>query len=241
MRTVEQIHNDIDLREGGLGDFSLLKCCHYAGSDAGVIVRVFSIFDTNTRFGEILAGVAVYSRPTLNCRGRLTAADGYFAKITDTRRRIKAINRNILRLSRLIVLPRYRGLGLGRRLLVETLPLCGAAMVEAVAAMPHFGNIFEAAGFTRACLPPDTRRQNLIDALAEAGFGAEAFWDPSQLVNNLHALKPKTRERIINTSRRFLSRYRLKTHLCPNGTVAEAMTRLRTGGDYYWKTLKPLH
>ena len=153
--------------------------------------------------------------------------------------RSRSINKNILRISRLIVLPRYRGLGLARRLIIDSLPITGSPMVEVIAAMSHHGTIFESAGFQRITSAPDTRRQNLQAAIISAGLGNNILWQPDTILNILPKLPPTARARIINASQSYISRFRLKHTTSPNDTVFAAVERLRTGGDYYWKTLKP--
>ncbi|AQQ71295.1 hypothetical protein SMSP2_01666 [Limihaloglobus sulfuriphilus] len=234
MQTAEELHRRIRLRKATPGDYALLRPFHYAPGSPGLIARSFAFHDTAGGARYPIA-VIIYSRPTLNCRGRNQACSGYFAKITDPKARAMSINRNILRLSRLVVHPAYRGLGLASRIIAESLLPAGKPLIEVISAMPQFGTLFEKNGFHRIEAKPDRERENLLAAIKDAGFGLEPLWNPEPFLDDLPRLPREKRERIIRSSRRFMSRYRSKQLLCSTHAAAEAIKRIRTGGSYYWR------
>ncbi len=63
--------------------------------------------------------------------------------------RIGWLNANVRCISRVVVEPRYRGIGLAVRLVRETLPLAGVPVIEALAAMGSVNPFFEKAGMMR--------------------------------------------------------------------------------------------
>ncbi|MCD6537013.1 hypothetical protein J7L18_00140 [Candidatus Bathyarchaeota archaeon] len=52
-------------------------------------------------------------------------------------------------ISRVIIHPKYRSVGLGSRLVRETLPLVGRKYIETMAVMARYNPFFEKAGMTR--------------------------------------------------------------------------------------------
>jgi GNAT superfamily N-acetyltransferase len=233
MQTAEELHRVLRLRKATPGDYALLRRFHYAPGSPGLILRSFA-FDDTAGGARYPIAVIIYSRPTLNCRGRNLACSGYFAKIVDPKARALSINRNIARLSRLIVHPAYRGLGLASRMLAESLPLAGRPLIEAASVMSGFGTLFEKNGFHRVAAKPDRETENLLGALREAGLGLEPLWNPGGFLEDLPRLPERKRTQIIRASRRFMSRYRSKRLDCSTHAAAEAVERVRTGGSYYW-------
>ena len=74
---------------------------------------------------------------------------------------IQKVNSDILRISRVIIHPKFRGIGLAQELIKQTLPLVNARIVECVAAMAKYNPFFEKAGMTLAGkmeLQPDQKK-----------------------------------------------------------------------------------
>ena len=67
----------------------------------------------------------------------------------DPRAYAKLIDRGFSRISRVIVHPKYRGIGVGTMLVRETLKLAGTPYVEALAVMARYNPFFEKAGMKR--------------------------------------------------------------------------------------------
>jgi GNAT superfamily N-acetyltransferase len=119
-----------------------------------------------------LAGVLVVSMPTLNSSWRRLAWPGEY-DTGDKRRDALAVNRSLRCISRVVVDPRFRGVGLARRLIGDYLEQPLTPRTEAVAAMGHTCHCFEAAGMTPYPMPPTLRDARFLDALA--GVGLEAW------------------------------------------------------------------
>jgi GNAT superfamily N-acetyltransferase len=96
-----------------------------------------------------IAGLLVVSPPALNCRGRNVATGGRYVTPVDGRRQAACrLNREIECISRVIVHPLYRGLGLARRLVRHALATAETPHVEALAAMGKLHPLFERAGMS---------------------------------------------------------------------------------------------
>ena len=96
---------------------------------------------------------------------RNTATGKVFAGF-DRTTRLKLINKNIRTISRVIIEPRFRSLGLAARLVKETMPLMNVPFVEGLAVMGRVNPFFEKAGMTRFDAPPSPGCARLIEALA---------------------------------------------------------------------------
>jgi hypothetical protein len=62
---------------------------------------------------------------------------------------IQEINRDIIRISRVVIHPKYRTIGLRAKIVAETLPQAGKPYVETIAVMAKYNPFFEKAGMTK--------------------------------------------------------------------------------------------
>jgi hypothetical protein len=115
-----------------------------------------------------VCGVLVVSMPSLNGRWRGAAwpepAGG------DKRARARRLNESVRTISRVIVEPRWRGLGVATRLVREYLRRPLTERTETVAAMGAACPFFARAGMREWRLAPDRRGVRLIAALREEGM-----------------------------------------------------------------------
>lgn len=167
-------HDPLALRlgPGTPADYAALAHHHYkAGPPATIATRpdaapcVLAARDAEGR----LAGVLVASMPTLNSSWRHLAWPGEY-DTGDKRRDARAINRTLRCISRVVVDPRFRGLGLARRLVRQYLDTPLTPRTEATAAMGLVCPFFEAAGMTPYTLPPGLRDARFLDALASVAL-----------------------------------------------------------------------
>jgi hypothetical protein len=74
-------------------------------------------------------------------------------------------------MSRVVVHPKFRGIGLGEKLVAETLSICGTRCVEAVAVMARYNPFFERAGMQRVAeSKPSAAVTEALAALERLGF-----------------------------------------------------------------------
>ena len=158
--------------QGNRSDYEQLAHYHYKAGAPATIARtagglpcILAARDSEGR----LAGVLVVSLPTLNSSWRRLAWPGVY-DTGDKRRDARAINHSLCCISRVIVEPRFRGLGLAKCLVERYLSDSLTRRTEAIAAMGHICPFFEAAGMTAYPLPPSLRDARLHDALASVGL-----------------------------------------------------------------------
>ena len=120
---------------------------------------------------SVLVGVIVYSRSPLSLGARDRATGGRYR--TGGMGRVAAgylVNRELRIISRVVIAPNWRGLGLASRLVAETMPHVGTVYVEAMAAMGEMHPMFVRAGMTAYAQAPSPQGQRLAAALEAAGL-----------------------------------------------------------------------
>jgi len=152
------VTRDMAVEEATADDYRELAYLHYRGQGVVAPIKFFKL----TRGGE-LAGVIAYKYGPATLGGRIQAV-GY-------RPRLEELNRDWALISRVVVHPKYRSVGLGARLVRETLPLVGRRHVELVAVMAQYNPFAEKAGMKLVRLnKPDDTVMEAVDALRALGF-----------------------------------------------------------------------
>jgi ABC-type lipoprotein export system ATPase subunit/GNAT superfamily N-acetyltransferase len=174
------LEQPIRIEPGTMEDYASIAHLHYRSGPPATIVRVMRAMRRVPRFidpsREILAGVLVVSMPTLNGGWRDRAWAGVFPK-HDKRRNAHLLNEHIRTISRVIVEPRSRGLGVATQLVRAYLDDPLTQGTEASAAMGEVCPFFERAGMTPYVLEPDIVDTRLLDALTHLDL------PPAQLVH----------------------------------------------------------
>jgi hypothetical protein len=124
----------------------------------------------------------------------------------DRQARMAFVNRNIRRISRVIIEPRFRSLGLAVRLVRETMPKMDVPIVEALAVMGRVNPFFEKAGMTRYEGAVPERCVRLIEAFGAAGIEEEELIDPQLVQQKLDSM-PDTRYSMLDFIEGEMSRF----------------------------------
>lgn len=128
-------------------------------------LKCFSVLKNFIRFtlkrkNETI-GVIVYSYPPPTCFGRSKAWKGTLTQL----------QQDISTISRVIIHPKYRSIGLGAKLVAEPFTQAGTPYVEAVAVMASYNPFFEKAGMQRiAESKPSPHITNALTQLQKLGF-----------------------------------------------------------------------
>jgi len=183
----------VRIERGTRPDWLALAPFHYRSHEAGAVTDVFRMMyegrgtaqacppcvhgGRNTHGGpsKRLIGVIVYSRSPLSLGARDRATGGRYR--TAGMGRTAAgylINRELRIISRVVLAPNWRGLGLASRLVAETLPLAGTPYVEALAAMGEMHPMFQRAGMTAYPQRAAPQGERLRAALEAAGIDRAA-------------------------------------------------------------------
>ena len=192
----------IRVERGVRSDWLALSALHYRSHHAGAVTDIFRMMYAPPFFpsppsplpqGErgILIGVIVYSRSPLSLSARDRATGGRYR--TGGLGRVATaglINRELRIISRVVLTPNWRGLGLGSRLVAETMPEVGTPYVETLAAMGEMHPLFVRAGMAAYPQQPSAEGERLRAALDAAGLGRADRRNAARLEESLGALDP---------------------------------------------------
>ena len=144
------------IEEGSFQDYKTLSPLHYRTGKCPPPRKIFVL-----KRKEETCGVIVYSYPTPMCFGRSKVWKGT----------LKKLQHEISTISRIVVHPKYRSIGLGAKLVRKTLKLAGTPCIEAVAVMARYNPFFEKAGMHRiAESKPSAHVTSALERLSELGF-----------------------------------------------------------------------
>ena len=157
------ILKDVIIERGEKRDYDVLKHFHYLGELPNWRRGIY-----RARVGDEIAGVIVYTTPLLHISGRYKA----FPHLKEMRRKnpkeyAKFVSNNFSRIARVIIHPKYRSIGLGVKLVKETMPLVGTRYVETLAVMARYNPFFEKAGMKRVDTPPP--RDEMLERIEAMG------------------------------------------------------------------------
>lgn len=186
---------------GDISDYKRLACYHYRDNKPGPYTAIFAL-----RMGTKTAGAIVYTMPTAGAELR-NVATGDFFRGFDKRTNLSLINRNIRRISRVIIEPRFRGLGLASRLVRETMPRINVPIVEAMAVMGQVNPFFEKAGMKAYTAKMPVRCVQLIEAFGAAGVEEKELIDPEKVQRRIEQLEKREAGFIERQIREFLQSY----------------------------------
>jgi len=129
--------------EGTRQDYYQLAGFHYRSHKVAAVHKIFRL-----KRGEELCGVVVYSYPPSACFGR---------RMVLPRMSMRELNQNLSIITRVVVHPKYRTIGLGHKLVRETLEHVGTPYVETVAVMAKYNPFFERAGMQKVAESPPVK------------------------------------------------------------------------------------
>jgi len=194
---------------GCLDDYKELAHYHYRDSRVGPYAAIFTVRAGKAsvaQSGGGIIGVIVYSMPSPALELRNVATANLFSGF-DRATQLALINKNIRCISRVVVEPRFRGLGLASRLVRETMPEMKVPIVEAMAVMGLVNPFFEKAGMEAFSAKMPVRCVQLIEALSMVGIEKQELVDSQKVQQKLDRLKRADAEFIELEIRRFLQSY----------------------------------
>lgn len=234
------------MRTGSLRDYAVLAAFHYLRHAPVTATRVLTLVDPTPDVAERwramrgerrahdacpgrVVAVLVESLPALSCRLRDVATGGRYAGWSDRRAAGRLLNAEVRCISRVVVHPQWRGLGLAVALVGEALATMTTVYTEALAAMGRVHPLFARAGMVAYRRPPLPRDQRLIDALRAAGLSPTLLADVAAMAGRLDADDAPAR-----LLRRELARWAGRT-LEPDEQLRRARDRLLCEPVYYLK------
>ena len=166
---------EMRIEEGTTEDWRKLAAFHYRSHKIVGPRKIFCL-----KRGEELCGVIVYCYPPPTCFGRKLA----LPKMT-----MKELNEKLSIISRVVVHPKYRTIGLGEKLVRETLPSAGTPYVEMPAVMAKYNPFAEKGGMRKiAEQPPPREALAIAETLRQLGFNIHLLGSEKYVLNKLQSL-----------------------------------------------------
>ncbi|MCD4830779.1 MAG: hypothetical protein K8R02_03100 [Anaerohalosphaeraceae bacterium] len=222
-----------------LADYKCLAHFHYRSSKLGPIAAMYKLIDTHPRRAAIepIIGVIIYSMPPGQVQMRNVATSGLFTGL----KRMPAmtlVNKNVRTISRVVIEPRYRCLGLAHRLVAETLALLEMPYIEAMAVMGKVNPFFEKAGMLKFAAPEHTASVKLRQALSVIDIEAKDLVDVELIERKLAGASGAAGDFVEKHIADFLSAYGRRGRTIPAGRERVEMMLEKLGSRpvyYLWR------
>jgi ABC-type lipoprotein export system ATPase subunit len=161
--------------EGTTEDWRKLAGFHYRSHKIAAPRKIFCL-----KRGEELCGVIVYCYPPPTCFGR---------RLVLPKMSMKELNDKLSIITRVVVHPKYRTIGLGAKLVKGTLPLAGTPYVEMPAVMAKYNLFAEKAGMQKiAEQPPPKEALKISETLQKLGFNIQLLGSEKYALSKLQSL-----------------------------------------------------
>jgi GNAT superfamily N-acetyltransferase len=168
---------EMRIEQDSIRDWNALSCFHYRGHKASAPRKIFRLMR-----GSELCGVIVYTYPAPACYGRRLM----LPKLT-----MREINERLSMINRVVVHPKYQTIGLGSKLIRETLPLVGTD-VEMIAVMAKYSPFAEKASMRKVLgQKPAEEAKRIGETLACLGFYLKLLSCEKYVQNRIQTLDPK--------------------------------------------------
>ena len=168
---------EMRIERGVLDDWRKLSGFHYRSHNAGAIREIYCL-----KRGCEVCGVIIYCYPPVNCAGRNRVLP---------RMGIKELNEKLSIISRVVVHPKYRTMGLGAKLIRQTLPMVSTPCVEMVAVMAKYNPFAEHAGMRKVIeQKPAQEAHKISKVLEDVGFDLQLLSSEKYVTGMLEKLGP---------------------------------------------------
>ena len=221
---------NLQIVPGCLDDYKQLARYHYRSSRPGPASAIFVLRRTDI---SMPVGVIVYSTAPSVLELRNIATNHIFAG-HDRSTQLALINANIRLISRVVIEPRFRGLGLASRLVRETMSLINVPIIEALAVMGWVNPFFERAGMKAYKAKPTAASVQFIEALSVVGIEQAELLDPELVQQKLERLVDSQARFIEQQIRHFLKSYGRNRDMPPGlKRTRYILTKLTARPVYY--------
>lgn len=230
------VANDLEIYCAGQDEYRSLSSFHYRETSLAPYAAIYAVRSKGAfgqESGQAIA-VIVYTMPVPNLKLRNIATGGRFNDLGSKSASLQMINSNIRCISRVIIEPRYRGLGIAAWLVRRTMPLIDVPIVESLAVMGRFSSFFEKAGMKATNAPIPERCVRLIEALSIVGIDEDIFIAPSKVHQTIDSLDANAKKFIDWQIANFLQAYG-KRRFMPSGIerIRYVLSKLTDRPVYY--------
>jgi GNAT superfamily N-acetyltransferase len=211
------ITKELQIDSAGADAYHKLARFHYRDGKIGPFVAIYALEESHPLRNRLqkTVGVIVYTMPAPALELRNKATGGYFSGLGGRAEQLQIVNENIRCISRVIIEPRYRGLGLASRLVRETMPMLNMPVIEALAVMGAVNPFFEKAGMTAYHDSMPARCVQMTEALSYLGIEGALLLDAELAEEKLKKLKGRQAEFFERQAGRFLQCYGKRRFMRP--------------------------
>jgi len=183
------IHRELEIVPGAMSDYQSLAAYHYRDHRPVAVKAVYTIRAKRAlgSLGRRPAGVIVYTMPNPRVALRTVALGGAFRGL-DRQTELELLNRHVRSIARVVIEPRFRGIGLAVQLVRTTMPRLEVPIIEALGVMPLVNPFLERAGMKAfaPCVPRE--HVELLEALSAVGIEESDLIEPQSVQRKLDAL-----------------------------------------------------
>lgn len=196
-----RVLDDIEIVRGRLKDYSAFAHWHYLGPGRpGPTSDVYLAM-----YQGRAVGIAVFGYPHLLLAARNQALPQFGPKQIASGG-ASDMNQQLRLLQRVVVEPRFRGVGIARALIRHALNHTSARYVECIAQMGEFSDFLISSGFRRVTeIPPPASARAITDFLADKGIAATDLLNPATRHKVVAALALNDRQRLETLLNRLLN------------------------------------
>lgn len=229
--------NDLKIERGCVGDYDTLKRFHYRDGPLGPVDKVFRMVESNPVRHRLagVVGVIVYCMPSANLELRNMASGGIFTGFTDKSLQMQMVNKYVRTIARVVIDPRYRGLGLASRLVEQTMEQMQYPWIESMAVMGQVNPFFEKAGMVKVEAGLNPKCEIMKEVLELAGIGEHLWFEPSKVREMIDGLDEHWQKYVHKHIDGFLSGYGKRIQMeWGDGKVGYVLARLFNRPNYYY-------
>lgn len=219
--TVTQVQQGPDAKEskdlsnlfitvrGNSFDYEQLARYHYCKGRILPAQYIFKLMARSPHRFDIPdpVGVVVYKYPIPQMPGRNQATNYYFRKPDSNSERMKLVNSNIRYAARIIIDPRFRRIGLAKKLQQESLDQLTIPIVETLCPMDWTSNLLHYSGFKPYYCRPPKRYGRLKNKLELAGVSERVLSLPAIVNERLRFLSPSHKAEVEKEIKRFMEHW----------------------------------
>ncbi len=210
---------EMRVEQGTIKDWHKLGSFHYRGHLVAGLRKVFRLVR-----GEEVCGVVVYCYPPPICFGR---------RLVLPHMSMQELNKKLSIINRVVVHPKYRTIGLGAKMIRETLPFAGTPYVEMVAVMAKYNPFAEKAGLLKVAeQKPLESVLRIAGVLSRFGFDLPLLSSERYVLEKLRGLSSSQLDQfkevfIKNKHPRFKKEFAVSRHQ-PFGKTSDYVRCIQT-------------
>ncbi len=213
---------EMKIEQGTKEDWKKLSAFHYRGHGVSVPRKIFRMAR-----GDELCGVIVYTYPPPACYGR---------RLVLPRMTMAEINQKLSTINRIVIHPKYRTIGLGEKIIRDTLPQAGTPYVELIAVMAKYSPFAEKAGMRKVMEQQSVEGfKGITNTLQHLGFNLQLIGSQRYVQSKLENL---TEQQIRELKTAFMASKhpRFKKEVAPSrhnpyGKTSEYLASMQTADN----------